>query len=214
LTTKALYESFDVSILTIQKSRIDIAKQLHALNKKKENLEKLQSNLQAEGGTGETPKTEALKLYEQILNVTQEIKQVEQVDLSMDKLASLVKQERELYFVIGMDFINKKLDDTIQRNFLSLIKLNEHRYSSSSPLEFLSKPETVEEQKQLRDQILEEMDKKLAPLEKNQTEANQAEIQIIKKLKDKLDKDTAEAWKLRDQQKDLLQKITEHTKEN
>ena len=117
-------------------------------------------------------------------------------------MEAAIKSEKNNYFNIGVGLISKDVSDEIFQNFLDIIKLNGHRYvevdrhlkfqqDEKSDLEIRSHLQLIVD---AINQQISELEKqrsvlegKIATAQRNQEiQSNQAQIDALKKLRDKL----------------------------
>lgn len=195
--TKALYQAFDEATFTIQGSRIDLSKQIEDLENQKRHLNKQQKELQVAIVEDNKSPEEAVKSYEEILQIEQKINRLKKEDDQLQNLLTIVKKEKELYFLLGMDAINKGID---LAPLLQLIQQNENRYEYNHKLIFHSKPTYQENRSNYLKLFFTAIDQEISHQE------DKAKIQNLEKFKTKVTKETEEALNLYNEQ----QKITEN----
>ncbi len=153
------------------------------------------------------------------------IKKLKAQDQQFFDLKSLLKQERDLYFNLGVSLIRKDVDESILQEYFAMIGLNAGRYKLQDHKLKFSEQETENVQiRQARQEMVNELDKKIGNLEKGrqaiegkiasthrseELNANQAEIESYKKIRAKLITDTEEAMRLAAKQGEVVRGLSQ-----
>ena len=200
------------------------SRELEKLQQEEKQLQAKQEELENKVTTGQGSTEDALRNYQQTLKAEGKIKKLKDQDQQFFDLKSLLKQERDLYFNLGVSWIRKDVDEEILQAYFEMIRLNAGRYKlQDHELKFLEQ-EQAARIRQTRREIVNEFDKKIGDLEKEhqviegkiastqrreELNANQAEIESYKKLRAKLITDTEEAIRLAAKQRDIVRGLSQ-----
>lgn len=174
----AIYQVFDSSFYQIENYRI----------KNRQELEKLQ-NEQAQLATQKEKYEKesiekALEAYQKILELEQKITRLKAEDDKYLQLEDSTKNQKTIYFNLGVSLISKDVSDNIFQDYLEIIRLNHQQELIRQKLEVI-----------------------VAALNQQMTEKNHAEIEGLKKLRDKLVIEIEDALRLAIQQKSIVQEL-------
>lgn len=208
----ALYQAFDEAQLIVENARIDGSQQMSKLEQESQQLSTKQDDLERSIKEGKNPTQEALKIYQQSLELEKKINKLKEQDQQFAALKSKIKNERDLYYNVGISLMSKDLPESEFERYLNLIRLNKNRYTLKDHELHIQQDAKVNDQiRSERQEIVNELDRKISELEqqrkviegkmssaqqREELFTNQAEIDAYKKIKAKLITDTEEALRL------------------
>lgn len=227
---ESLYHSFESPQLIIENARIQTNFKIEQLNDKMQKLNIRKQILEDEIKEGRNSLESAVEVYKQMLEVEKEINGLVEYDQMLNSLKSKLKTERELYYQIGMGISSKEISEADEQHFFDLVRMNGQRYSLQGD-QLVVKHE--EDQKKLmretRQLIIDEFDRKISELEgqrrliegkinsaHNNEDLNAIQLDIdgYKKLRAKLITETEEAFRLADDQSEIVKKLNAKTNKN
>lgn len=216
--SSALYLAYDDAQFIVETVRIKNSKEMEKWIKEKELEEKKRQEFEVRGDA-----KKAVDAYQNIFKNDQLLKELKIEDQKYLDLEALIKNEKNIYFNLGVALINKDAGEALFQNYLDLIKLNDHRYSEEGgSLTFSQGTEIVDKihthlqsiAKNLDDQILKlENDKDLlkgkisSAKREDEMQALQLQIDSYKKLKEKFKTDVEDAIKSANKQKLIVQEL-------
>ena len=218
---KALFTTFDQALFTLEDARISNQNKMDEWNKESELLGQRQKELKLEiiGGKSSSEK-DALKIYQKLLEIGQNVKQASDRDQSFLDLKELVKQERNWYQNLGIDLIMKISNRDVLDNFIKMVTLNADRYSLiDGKLVWNQKEESFQQITQLQSEIGQWLSRQLDQFEKEkralqekglsadenkELEENSAQITAYQKLKVRMITDTADAVRAAKSQEEIF----------
>jgi mono/diheme cytochrome c family protein len=220
---QALYQTFDEALLVIENARIGLSQQLSTLNLQLLDLKAKQAEAERQATNNQEDVNEALAFYQQSLDISKQIGQVEEKDQFFLDLKSSLKAEKELYFNTGVVLLTKNLNDIVLKDFLKIIQLNAQQYQLvNSKLTFQLDPQLFDQLRALREQIVKAIELKIVTLEEEKQElmkqksseqlteeinANQSQSEGLKKLSARLITDLEETIRLSEKQKALMEQM-------
>lgn len=209
---QALYQTFEPGQSAIESARIEGSKKIENLQASLTQAREKQAEAEKQISREEIKSQEALTVYQQTLDLESQLREIKQQDQKLAELKTNLKKQRELYFNIGMSLINKNISDSILQTYFSLIRLNSNRYTfDDHKLVDHQNEETKESIRKLSKQIVDQLNQKIGELEAKQQviqgkissaqqreelNANSAEIDAYKKIKGKLITDIEEALRI------------------
>lgn len=171
--TTGLYEAFDQSVFVVESAR---AKEFSKITVLQSEMEKLDQ----EKRTDET----AVLNFQKRREIEKELIGLRAKDAQWLNLQELIKKENKVYQQIGLELIEKGAPETIIENYLALIALQKARFEfKDEKLSFKSSDKIKDEMKKIKNQIIEEIDKKIASLQKEKTKEEENEIKSYDTLK-------------------------------
>ncbi len=224
---QTLYQVFDIAQQVLEKARIERSQQLEKLQQEQQLLQRRQAEIENKITSGQASSQEALKVYQQVLELEKRIKTLKEQDQLFLELKSTLKHERDLYFNLGIVLLSKNVSDTILQAYLEIIHLNTKRYFYQNfQLTFHQDDQVKANIRKIRQEIINELTQKISDLEKAQQiiegkiasaqkrkelSTNQLEIESYKKLKAKLITDIEEALRLVTKQAEILKNLNQET---
>ena len=122
---QAIYRAFDQTAQTIENAR---GLEFTTLQQLQSQLQAVEAQQKAAFSQAEKEKTameKAVKLYQQQIEISAQLKKEQQADQKLQQLRRTVLKEKELYLSMGSELIAAQLDGPIWSAFLELVKLNE-----------------------------------------------------------------------------------------
>lgn len=222
---QALYQAFEMAQLTVENARIDGSKQIEQLQKEMNQFRMQQEKLERKMTEGPAQSQEVLQIYEKNLEVEKKMKSLEDRDQQLLNIKTQLKNERDLYYHVGITLMSKEIPQSVLQTYFNLIRLNANRYTWQSHQLLVHQNLQVKEHIRLiRKEIVNELDKQIASLEqqrritegkissaeqREELSIHQANIEGYKKIKAKLITDTEEALRLADEQANIVIKLNQ-----
>lgn len=219
----AIYKTFEIDLLNIEKARINNYSALDKLQVDYQNMQFQQSELEGKVQQGlETPQV-AAENYLKELKILSEITQKQAIDQIYIDLKASLKREMDLYQNLGLEILAKSDNGEIHQQFLQAISLNTGRYSftnnqltqhidpnNDAKMSEISK-EIVNEFSSLIDKMKQQKIKVEgqlpSPKRSQELTTLSADILTMTKVKQKLISDTEEANKMRKKQIELFERL-------
>lgn len=221
--SEAMYQVFDAAQLAIENARIERNKQAEDLEEKFRRSRLQQENLERSIKEGKENPASVVQLYQQNLEMERTIKELKKQDQQLNLIKEKLKIERDLYFHIGVSIIGKELPESVLKNYLDLIRLNQNRFIwEGQHLVINNDGNRLAKIRVDRQKIIDAMDEKISELARNkkilegriasslqreELNVNQSEIEAYQKIKARLITDTEEALRLSEEQAEILRKI-------
>jgi hypothetical protein len=222
---QTLYQTFDTAQVLIEEARIMGNQKLKELLLKEQQLSQQQKNLvKAVRENGEASE-KALNMYQERLNLEQEIKTIKGKDELFVDLKLLIKQERDLYFNLGVILMTKDVNENILNQYHQLIRLQSNLYEWKQQRLFFQDIKGIKQKSlEIRKEIEKQLDEKIIELEKKSqilkgkiasaqqkedVATNQSDLEAFKMLKVKLVMDTEEALRLINKQNEIVEKLND-----
>lgn len=219
---QALYHAFEQSQIVVDDARIEGIKQIDLLKEEQQNVRTKQNELKRNMTEGKGEVQDILPLYQKNLELDNQIRALQQNDQKLIDVKTKLKLERDLYFNNGISLMSKNLPESTLQIYFNLIRMNAGRYSlDNHQLIFQQNAKVNEEIRTDLQLIVKELDLKIAELElqrkriegkiisarqREDLNANQADIEAYKKMRAKLITDVEEALRLVNEQGILLNK--------
>lgn len=227
---QALYQVFEMAQLTIENARIDGSKQIEKLQQEASQLRAQQEKLERKIIEGNAQPQEVLQTYQQSLEVEKKMKRLQEQDQQMLEIKFKLKNERDLYYNVGISLMSKDIPGSNLQSYFDLIRLNTNRYTlQNHQLIVHQDPQVNDHIRLIRQRIVDELDKKIAALEQQRTiiegkissaqqreelSSNQADIEGYKKIKAKLITDSEEALRLADAQAKIVKRLNQQEEQS
>ncbi|HRD56263.1 MAG TPA: c-type cytochrome, partial [Parachlamydiaceae bacterium] len=161
----ALYEAFDQSSFVVENARAKEFAKIVVLQKEIETLE--EKNLTEDA---------ALENFRKKREMEKELGLLKSKDQALSLLQELIKKENKIYQEIGLDLIEKSVPEQMIENYLALILLQKERFSYvEDKLKIKDSAKIKEEMVLRKNQMIEEIDKKIASLKGLKDQKNKAE---------------------------------------
>jgi mono/diheme cytochrome c family protein len=222
---QTLYQTFDTAQVLVEEARIMGNQKLKELVLKEQQLSQHQKNLvKAVRENGEASE-KALNMYQERLNLEQEIKTIKGKDQLLVDLKLLIKQERDLYFNLGVVLMTKDVNENILNQYHQLIRLQSNLYEWKQQRLFFQDIKGIKQKSlEIREEIEKQLDEKIIELEKKSqilkgkiasaqqkedVATNQSDLEAFKMLKVKLVMDTEEALRLINKQNEIVEKLND-----
>lgn len=219
----ALYHSFEQPQLMIEDARIEQSQLLQSDQQKKKELQDRIDELEHQVKEGKVASQEALELYQNKLVLEQEMKKLEIKRNLYLELKSEVKREREIYFNLGMNLINKNVPEDALNTYFNIIKLNQNRYQiENGHLAITNGSEQIKQMRELQQELVRSLEKKVLDLKNRQKVIEEerdpntkietlkdieADINAYEKLQAKTITDLEEALRSMKKQKELVNQL-------
>jgi mono/diheme cytochrome c family protein len=217
---QALFQTFETAVLTIENARIDGSQQIERLQNEAIQIRAKQEELERKITEGDESPNKALQIYQENLEIEKKINKIKEQDQQLINLKDKLKRERDLYFNVGISLMGKDVDPSLLKTYLEMIRLNAHRYMMQNHhLMIVGDDQLVDRIRQVRQKMIKDLDHKIGEFEwkkeiiegkmtsaqqREELNANQADIDNLKKIKAKLITDTEEALRLAKEQASIV----------
>lgn len=221
---QTLYQSFEIAQQKIEGARVDHSKQLGELQKEEITLKSQEEGLERQISAGQGSVEEASAIYQASLNLAKKITKLQEQDQQYLDLKSSVKQERDLFFNLGVSLISKDVSDEVLNDYLEMIRLSGNRYGlKDHQLMYQADKAGEEKVRVIRQKIIDSLDQQIADLGKQreilegkiataqrreELYTNQVESDSLKSLKARLITDTEETIRLSQKQEEMVKKLS------
>lgn len=220
---RAIYKVFDNAEFLVERARVEEYSHLAILQKELSNAKQLRETLDRGTLANPSEKQSAIEAYQKELDLSVKLEEKEKADALFQDLRQKIKQEKELYSASGLGFLAAGIDSAIIDQFLKLIELNENRFElKDKQLLWSDKNFNAETFRSLKDNIESSLvalikagdeqktilSGKLASAERTrELQEFEARIDGIKKQKARFLSNLAEAMRLKDEEKQILEAI-------
>ena len=220
---QTLYQMFDKAQLIVEDARIEGSKNIQQLQKEKQQLQDNLKDAERKMMMGNEGTKNIGQDYQQILGIDKKIKHIQDKDQQLLDLKTKLKSERDLYQNVGLSLMSKDLPEWVLERYVDLVQLNANRYTfQDHQLTIQQDEESRNHIRLIRQEITNELDKKISNLERQrkviegkifsakqreELNANQADIEGYKKIKAKLITDIEETLRLADEQANIINSI-------
>jgi mono/diheme cytochrome c family protein len=217
---QALYAAFENNLKAVEGLRIEEYPKIESIQKEISGTR----TLRKEEVVASTGKTESmLSLYQKQLELEQKLLHAKARDRNLSDLKQLIVKERDIYNVIGNDLISANADGVIWKRFLQMIALNADDFTFKDGK--LSLQANTEKQKKLQTAAKEialildgekaDIDQDIvvakgkfpSPERDEELKTLQSQLTMIDKIKGKLLSGANEDLDLKDQEKELYQRM-------
>lgn len=221
--TTALFQVYENAQFIVENARIENSQEMEKLRKEQENLEQQAEESKRKVADNQGALKNALDIYQKILVLEQKLGVLKEEDKKYLDLEASLKEEKNIYFNLGVSLISKDVSDGLFQNYLEIIRLNGSRYADADHhLKFQQDEKGDEKIRSYRQKIVDALNQQISQLEKQmeviegkiysaqrviELQSKQVEIDAYKKLRDKLITDTEEALRLVAKQRALVQAI-------
>ena len=164
---EALYKAFDEPAIELENKRIAEYAAVDALQNKYSEIQKRQRTAFAEAQEDAKAVKAATALYQQQLEIGEELKQRQMQDEQYVDLRKLMEKERDIFQGIGNDMISANLSgEPIWQHYLKMVALNgQHIDVADGKLSLKDDVEAEKQSAELAKQIVNILDAKSAALE-------------------------------------------------
>jgi mono/diheme cytochrome c family protein len=162
-----LYKSFDESKEVIQEARYEDGKKITALTNEIALAQKAKTELEEKSKTTPEDAKEALKAYQHILELEQQLEKIKSSNNIFNELIALVKSEKEKLTDVGLTIINLRGEGLNIEYFNQYLKQLEGRFSFSDNKLLVSLSDEKQQKMTLAQaELNKEIDEKINALEK------------------------------------------------
>lgn len=212
---KVLYQTFTTMSWQIEKAHIIEYEGLQAIGKEQQLLRQTLEDISSKIENGQKVSTETASLYEKQMQLLEKSTAKQKVHQQFETLLQLVKQEANLYKVLGESLIINEDLAPLFPSYLKLIQLNKERYLFEND-KLLFFDEQAAKRLSLEKALVEEASASIHSLEQEKANAKltgeekkkiEEQIKSDSKLKGNMYTIFAETERLRKKQRDLLKKI-------
>lgn len=224
---EALYAAFDTNQTAVEGLRIVEYPKLIALQNE---YSAVKSQLLALSVNTDDTKESKVSLYQKQLDLEQKLNQAKHDDSLLVDLKNLIAKEREIYQMIGNDMISAKVVDAVWQKFLQIIPLNNHEFIlKEEKLTIANGQERAAKLKIAANEIAAILSAQQVTIEKEKATIQgrfsspergeeikvlQAKINTLERIKSRLLSGIQEDLLLKNQEKDLLNRIELEMKKN
>jgi len=217
---QALFQIFETALVTIENGRIEGNQQIEQLQQEANQLRARQEALERKITEGLESPNKALPIYQENLEIERKINKIKEQDQQFINLKDRLKQERDLYFNVGISLMGKDADPSLFPTYLEMIRLNAQRYTFQNHRLTIEREDALDDRiRQERQKIVKNLDQRMKELEwkgeiiegkmasaqqREELNANQADIDNLKKIKAKLITDSEEALRLAKEQASIV----------
>lgn len=180
----AVYETFDEQDQILEQARVDQYEKVNAL---KEELSDIKTNALKILSSDETPKEDALGIYQQELTLNRQIKSILELDKLIVDLKDKVKKESQIYQNIGTQFLGKSFEGDLFEQYLKLLKTTNVQYElTNGKLEQTHQPQKEKEIEESGWKIFQEIQEniRVAEIEKGIIEGKLPSNERTEKIED------------------------------
>lgn len=221
-----LYDAFEKSLIDIDTARIVYSKQIDVMREQAQDLKQKQFVMEQAIEEGNGSLDEALKNYQQTLQLERQIDQLQKKDIQLQAFKAELKREKDIFYNLGMTLLSKDVGNEILQDYYQLIQMHAQPYLLINE-KLVSQFNAAKQEKAdaLLQSLTKEMDKKIGSLEEQKKGISgriasatrtedlatvQAELEAFKKLRGKIITDVEEANRSSQKQEEMLQAIREN----
>ncbi len=166
---RLLYEVYETAVLLVEKARADESRLIQQMQEQQTTLINRQAQLEALVAEGKLSNERAIKNYQEHLQLTQNIHQLQKKDTQFVELIQEIRREKELYQNLGLSLISKDLNEELLENYLKWIELNKDRYSiENGQLALHMNEEQEKRMRQLQTKLVHTLNEKIEQLQAQQ----------------------------------------------
>ncbi len=183
LDTK-LYQIFDTAQLVVENARVKLSIAIEQDKNREKEIQKRQKELENQVLQGKVSIPNDLKIYQQSLEITKRLQKLQEQDQQLIQLKNEIKHEKDIYQSLGLALIEKGVGKLLLDTYFQILDLHKGRYSlQEGRLVTQDKPKIAEQARGLRQVIVQEIDRKIADLEKRE-EVIEGKISSAEKAKE------------------------------